>query len=90
VNYSNYTRTIEGFIKTHLKELQIKNREAGESNNKIVAAYNLQCYLYNVGKPIGGKQGEKRLIYDFVKNQYMYKKMAKSIQCFSNFYKYSH
>jgi hypothetical protein len=57
VNHSNYMRTIEVFIKTHLKELQIKNREDGGSNHMIVAVYNLQCYLYNVGKPIGEKQG---------------------------------
>jgi hypothetical protein len=55
-----------------LKELQIKNREDGERNHRIVAVYNLQCYLYNVGKPIGGKQGEKSLLHDFVKNLYGY------------------
>jgi hypothetical protein len=59
VNHNNYVRTIEAFIKTHLKELQIKNRDDGESNHRIVAVYNLQCYLYNVGKPIGGKQGRR-------------------------------
>jgi hypothetical protein len=59
VNHNNYVRTIEAFIKTHLKELQVKNREDGESNHRIVAVYNLQCYLYNVGKPIGGKQGRR-------------------------------
>jgi hypothetical protein len=69
VNHNNYVRTIEAFIKTHLKELQVKNREDGDSNHKIVAVYNLQCYLYSVGKPIGGKQGEKSLIYDFIKKQ---------------------
>jgi hypothetical protein len=65
-------RTIKAFIKTHLKELQIKSREDGESNHRIVAVYNLQCYLYNVGKQICGKQGEKSLLHDFVKNQYAY------------------
>jgi hypothetical protein len=63
-------RTIEAFIKTHLKELQVKNREDGESNHRIVAVYNLQCYLYNVGKHIGGKQGEKNFIYDLIKCYY--------------------
>jgi hypothetical protein len=72
VNHNNYVQTIEKFIKTHLKELQIKNREDGEGNHRIAAVYNLQHYLYNVGKPIGGKQGEKSLIYDFVKNKYAY------------------
>jgi hypothetical protein len=61
-------RTIEAFLKTQLKELQIKSREDGESNHRIITVYNLHCYLYNVGKPIGGKQGEKSLLHDFVKN----------------------
>jgi hypothetical protein len=60
------------FIKTHLKELQIKNREDGESNHRIVAWNNLQCYLYNVGELIGGNLGEKSLKYDFAKNEYGY------------------
>jgi hypothetical protein len=50
---------IEAFIKTNFKELHIKNRDDSESNHRIVVAYNLHCYLYNVGKPIGGKQVEK-------------------------------
>jgi hypothetical protein len=29
-------------------------------------------FTNNVGKPIGGKQGKKSLIYDFVKNKYTY------------------
>jgi hypothetical protein len=72
VNHNIYVAMIEVFIKTHLKELQVKNREDRESNHRIVAVYNLQCYMYNVGKPIGGKQGEKSLIYDFIKNKYAY------------------
>jgi hypothetical protein len=72
VIHSYYIRTIEAFIKTHFKKLQIKYREDCENNHRIVAVYNLQCYLYNVGKPIGGKQGEKSLLHDFVKNWYAY------------------
>jgi hypothetical protein len=59
VNHNNYMRTIDAFIKTHLKELQIKNREDSESNHRIVAVYKLQCYLYNVVKHIGGSRGRR-------------------------------
>jgi hypothetical protein len=41
VNHNNYIHTIQAFVKTHLKELQVKNREDGESNHRIVAVYNL-------------------------------------------------
>jgi hypothetical protein len=44
MNHRNYMWTIEVFIKTHLKEVQIKNREDGERNHRIVAVLNLQCY----------------------------------------------
>jgi hypothetical protein len=56
VSHSNYVWRIKSLIKTHLKELQINNREDGESNHRIVAMHNLQCNLYNVGKPVGVKQ----------------------------------
>jgi hypothetical protein len=46
-------------MKIHLKELQIKNRDDGENNYRIVVVHNLQCYMYNIGKPIGGKQGRR-------------------------------
>jgi hypothetical protein len=36
VNHNNYMRMIKEFIKTHLKELQIKKRENGESKYRIV------------------------------------------------------
>jgi hypothetical protein len=72
VNHNYYMRTIEAFIKTHLKELQIKNKEDCETNHRIVAVYNLKCYLYNVGKPICGKQGEKSMLHNFMKNRYAY------------------
>jgi hypothetical protein len=59
VNHNNYMWTIEEFIKTHLKELEIKNREDGESNHRIIAVNNLQCFLYNLGEHIGGNQGRR-------------------------------
>jgi hypothetical protein len=32
--------------------------------------FNLQCFLYDVGKQIGGKLGMKSLVFDFVKNHF--------------------
>jgi hypothetical protein len=29
--------------------------------------HNLQCFLYDVGKPIGGKLGMKGVVFDFAK-----------------------
>jgi hypothetical protein len=37
----------------------------------IVAMFNLQDFLYDVGKPIGGKLGMKSLIFDYVKNHFV-------------------
>jgi hypothetical protein len=65
VNHNNNIWTIEAFIKTHLKELQIKSGGDCENNHRIVA-------VYNVGKLIGGKQNKKSLLHDFVKNRYAY------------------
>jgi hypothetical protein len=38
-----------------LKDLQMKNSYNGESNHRIIAAYKLQVFLYNVSKNTGGK-----------------------------------
>jgi hypothetical protein len=48
-------RDIKPFILNQLKDLQNKNSDNGESKHRIVAVFNLQCFLYDVGKPIGGK-----------------------------------
>jgi hypothetical protein len=47
-------RDIKPFILNQLKDLQSKNSDNGESNHRIVAVFNFQCFLYDVGKPIGG------------------------------------
>jgi hypothetical protein len=58
------------FIFNQLKDLQSKNSDNGESNHRIVAVFNLQCFLYGVGKQIGGKLGMKSLVFDFVNNRF--------------------
>jgi hypothetical protein len=63
-------RDIKPFILNQLKDLQSKNSDNCESNHRIVAVFNLQCFLYDVKKPIGGKLGMKSLVFDFVKNHF--------------------
>jgi hypothetical protein len=89
VTCQTYMRDIKQFILNQLKDLQSENSDNDESNHRIVAVFNLQCFLFNVGKPIGGKQGMKSLVFDFVKNCF-----ASTITeyplcwCFFNFYGY--
>jgi hypothetical protein len=63
-------RDIKPFIHNQLKDIQSKNSDNGESNHRIVAVFNLQCFFYDVGKPIGGKLGMKSLVFDFIKNHF--------------------
>jgi hypothetical protein len=70
VTYKTYMRDIKPFIFNQLKDLQNKHSDNGESKHRIVAVFNLQCFLYDVGKPIGGKLGMKSLVFDFVKNRF--------------------
>jgi hypothetical protein len=63
-------RDIKPFILNQLKDLQNKNSDYGESKHRIVVVFNLQCFLYDVGKPIGGKLGMKSFVFDFVKNHF--------------------
>jgi hypothetical protein len=63
-------RDVKPFILNQLKDLQSKNSDNGESNHRIVAMFNLQCFLYDVGKPIDRKLGMKSLVFDFVKNRF--------------------
>jgi hypothetical protein len=63
-------RDIKPFIFNQLKDLQSKNNDNGKSNHRIVVVFNLQCFLYDVGKQIGGKLGMKSLVFDFVENRF--------------------
>jgi hypothetical protein len=54
------------------KGSQSKNSDNSETNHRIVAVYNLHCFLYDVGKPIGRKLGMKSLVCDFVKNHFTF------------------
>jgi hypothetical protein len=63
-------RDIKHLILNQLKDLQSKNSNNRESNHRIVAVFNLQCFLYDVGKLISGKLGMKNLVFDFVKNHF--------------------
>jgi hypothetical protein len=63
-------KEIKPFILNQVKDLQNKNSDNGESNHRVVAVFNLQCFLYDVGKPISGKLGMKSLVFDFVKNHF--------------------
>jgi hypothetical protein len=60
-------RDIKPFILNQLKDLQSKKSDNSESNHRIVAVFNLQGFLYDVRKPIGGKLGMKSLVFDFIK-----------------------
>jgi hypothetical protein len=64
-------KDIKPFILNKLKNLQSKNSNNGENNHRIVAVFNLQCFLYDVWKQIGGKLGMKNLIFDFVENRFV-------------------
>jgi hypothetical protein len=70
VTYKTYVRDIKPFILNHLKDLQSKNSDNGESNHRIITMYNLQYFLNDLGKPIGRKVGIKILAFDFVKNSF--------------------
>jgi hypothetical protein len=63
-------RDIKPFILNQLKDLQNKNSDNGESKHRIVAVFNFQYFLYDFGKPIGGKLGMKSLVFDFVKKHF--------------------
>jgi hypothetical protein len=68
--HKTYKKVIQPFIFNQIKDLQNKNSDNGESNHRIIAVYNLQCFLYDVGKPIGGKQGMKSIVFDMVNNHF--------------------
>jgi hypothetical protein len=70
VTYKTYMKYIKPFILNQLKDLQSKNSNNGENNHRIVVVFNLQCFLYDVGKPIGGNLGMKSVVFDFVKNHF--------------------
>jgi hypothetical protein len=70
VTHKTYKKDIQPFILNQLKDLQNKNSDNGESNHRIIAIYNLQCFLYDVGKPSGGKQGMKSIVFDMVNNRF--------------------
>jgi hypothetical protein len=70
VTYKTYLKDIKAFILNQLKDLQSKNGDNGESNHRIIAVFNLQYFLYDVGKPIGGKLRMKSLVFGFVKNHF--------------------
>jgi hypothetical protein len=72
VTHKTYKKDIQPFILNQLKDLQNKNSDNGESQHRIIAVYNLQCFLYDVGKPIGGKQGMKSIVFDLVNNHFAY------------------
>jgi hypothetical protein len=69
VTCKTYMKDIKPFILNQLKDLQSKNSNNGESNHRIVAVFNLQCFLYDLGKSIGEKLGMKNILFDFVKNR---------------------
>jgi hypothetical protein len=70
VTHETYKKDIQPFILNQIKNLHNKNSDNCESNHRIIDIYNLQCFLYDVGKPIGGKQGMKSIVYDMVNNNY--------------------
>jgi hypothetical protein len=45
VTYKTYTRDIKPFILNQLKDLQSKNSDNNESNHRIIAVFNVQCFL---------------------------------------------
>jgi hypothetical protein len=62
ITHKTFKKDIQPFIHIQLKDLQNKSSDTGESNHRIIAEYNIQCFLYDVGKPIGGKQGMKSIV----------------------------
>jgi hypothetical protein len=58
VTHKTYKKDIQAFILNQLKDLQNKSSDSSESNHRIIAVYNLQCLLYDVGKPIGVENKE--------------------------------
>jgi hypothetical protein len=70
VTYKIYKKDIQPFTLNQLKDLQNKNSDNGDSHHRIIAVYNLQCFLYDVGKPIGGKEGMNSIVFDVVNNNY--------------------
>jgi hypothetical protein len=71
VTHKTYKKDIQPFILNQLKDLQNKNSDNGESNHRIIAVYNLQCFLYDVGKPICGKLGMKTVLFNMVNNHFV-------------------
>jgi hypothetical protein len=72
VTHKTYKKDIQPFILNQLKDLQNKNSDNGENNHRIIAICNLQRFLYDVGKPISGKQGMKNIVFDIMNNNYAY------------------
>jgi hypothetical protein len=77
VTHKTYKKDIQPFILNQIKDFRNKNSDNGESNHRIIAASNLHCFLYDVSKPIGGKQGMKNIVFDMVNNSFIIPNQSK-------------